>query len=624
MASNINYRYQPLEAGDIRLLVLYPLTANPSRFDEIACDLFPIPLSQVHTRPYDALSYAWGTEDRDRRVRIKSQAGRVITVTPSLYAAIERLRLLDAQRLLWIDQLCIDQENVHEKEDQVGRMRDIYRQATRAVVWLGEHDDDTDVLEDMYQKLDISPPVQSVSNPAITMLNYELLRALVGLSPEGDNISSGPLDVLERFLNRAWFRRAWVYQEAVVASRVEMIWGHLSLPFEFIVNLIQTIYSITKGGRDGGWHKRLKSTAGFAPLRAIHHHRMELLQQNKKDFLTILWHARKHLLAKDERDYIYAFLGFHGPTMRRLHAGPTTSDRPIIADYKITVKETYKRLARVAIWNSRSLDILQYVVPTQTSETTVARLPTWVPNWAERRFTSGSPVLVPGVPHRFSACGDFPHDPDNSESSVLKIKGHVISAVQKVISHDFPHSYFGRILRDVVKLDELKSLLEAELLSTDKRAEERNEPRLDSRTILRTLLVAGAFSLDPRMPYSLDELLDAYNQDDGMPPTKDTRVYRAQLYLRQTLEVSSGKRVFLTSNAEIGLGYRTMKEGDLICIVHGSKMPCVLRRSSRVQGHFNFVGHCYLDGWMFGPSGNTNPRRHWAWWKSEPRCFRLI
>jgi len=616
----ISYHYQPLEAGYIRLLVLHPRSKNTAQPEQITCDLLPIPLSKAMGYKYEALSYAWGTQDRDQDVKIKSQANRVIAVTPSLHAALERLHSSDEQRLLWIDQLCINQENLTEREDQVARMRDIYRKAKRAVVWLGEHEGDTDLLRDMYDQLSFLPPTKKDVN-IIVKSNHEILRTLIGLGADGDDRSQGRLEVLERFLNRAWFRRAWVYQEAVVAPTIQVMWGNLTLPFDFIVDLVRTFFSITKTGLDEGWHKRLKSTAGFSPLRAIQHHRLERHAKVPLDFLNILWHARSHLEANDERDHVYAFLGFHPPTMSHLARGPKAgAERPIIADYKISVKDTYKRLARVMIWNSRSLEILQYVVPAKVTDE-MKRLPSWVPNWAEKRFISGSPLLVPGAPHPFAASGTMAHEPDDSESSILKGRGHIISVVKKIVPHDFRQVYdFAASLKEIIKLGELLSLVESELFSTVEEVNESRKSRTLAKTIIRTLLVAGAFSLDSRMPHRLDDLLDAYDLDNGEPIKAETVVYHRQLYLRETIGVASGKRLFITSDSDIGLGYRTMREGDLICIIYGSKMPCVLRKSSRVAGHYTFVGHCYVEGWMFG---DRNPRG-WAWWNSEPRCFRLL
>lgn len=57
-------------------------------------------------------------------------------MTQNLVAALVHLRYLTEPRVLWIDALCIDQQNESERSSQVARMSDIYRLADRVVIWL--------------------------------------------------------------------------------------------------------------------------------------------------------------------------------------------------------------------------------------------------------------------------------------------------------------------------------------------------------------------------------------------------------------------------------------------------------------------------------------------------------
>lgn len=44
---------------------------------------------------------------------------------------------------IWIDSICIDQNNVEERDQQVSIMADIFRSAESVYVWLGRGDEDT-------------------------------------------------------------------------------------------------------------------------------------------------------------------------------------------------------------------------------------------------------------------------------------------------------------------------------------------------------------------------------------------------------------------------------------------------------------------------------------------------
>ncbi|KAH7012701.1 heterokaryon incompatibility, partial [Microdochium trichocladiopsis] len=84
---------------------------------------------------YEALSYTWGaTEGIQRAITVDN--GK-IQVTPNLHTALCHLRT-DKPRLLWIDALCINQNDQEEKAQQIALMGNIYRKAEQVVAFLGE------------------------------------------------------------------------------------------------------------------------------------------------------------------------------------------------------------------------------------------------------------------------------------------------------------------------------------------------------------------------------------------------------------------------------------------------------------------------------------------------------
>jgi hypothetical protein len=54
-------------------------------------------------------------------------------------------------------------------------------------------------------------------------------------------------------------------------------------------------------------------------------------------------------------------------------------------------------------------------------------------------------------------------------------------------------------------------------------------------------------------------------------------------------------------NRAIGLVPSGAKGDDSVWILHGSKVPVVLRRLGR---YYRVIGHCYWDGWMYGEKVN--------------------
>jgi hypothetical protein len=138
------------------------------------------------THPYDALSYVWGGSDKPRSISIGEHYLRYdLPVTENLHKALSRLRHRSIERILWVDAVCINQENKQEKEQQIQFMAKIYAQANRVVVWLGEEADNSDRALEEIRIVGGNESKRSSNNEMIQ-------QAIIAL------------------LDRPWFRRIWV------------------------------------------------------------------------------------------------------------------------------------------------------------------------------------------------------------------------------------------------------------------------------------------------------------------------------------------------------------------------------------------------------------------------------
>ncbi|KAI1207184.1 heterokaryon incompatibility protein-domain-containing protein [Annulohypoxylon truncatum] len=126
----------------IRVIKLHGVTSSE---DVICFDLITVSLNALPTPTYEALSYTWGGQPLDQLVYAN---GREFLVTENARNAMRRLRPYKPGkfRYIWIDAICINQQDNDEKSSQVQMMPDIYAKAKRVDIWLGEADETSDFI----------------------------------------------------------------------------------------------------------------------------------------------------------------------------------------------------------------------------------------------------------------------------------------------------------------------------------------------------------------------------------------------------------------------------------------------------------------------------------------------
>ncbi|KAF2460245.1 heterokaryon incompatibility protein-domain-containing protein, partial [Lineolata rhizophorae] len=124
------YEYRQLaNDDDIRLIVLFPKLDGSQ---EVRCMLLHFPLASVPL--YEAISYAWGDPSKTQTIIVD---GRPYATTTKVLEILRGMASPESSRLLWIDAVCINQDDLDEKATQIPLMSKIYCRATSTAVWLG-------------------------------------------------------------------------------------------------------------------------------------------------------------------------------------------------------------------------------------------------------------------------------------------------------------------------------------------------------------------------------------------------------------------------------------------------------------------------------------------------------
>lgn len=134
LMENLDFEYEPLPSPEdhIRTLII----DRRSTPENIICTLVAGPLDDQHV----CLFYTWGTQPASHQIVVN---GKTLFVRGNLVDFLKechRDQALVGQQL-WIDAVCINQDDLQEKNSQVAQMGEIYAQAKRVIVWLGRGDE---------------------------------------------------------------------------------------------------------------------------------------------------------------------------------------------------------------------------------------------------------------------------------------------------------------------------------------------------------------------------------------------------------------------------------------------------------------------------------------------------
>lgn len=301
---NEAFQYEPLYdcATSFRLLRLLPIQSSM-----IKCELEQ--RSTLDCEPYEALSYSWGSDEKVEQVLVN---GESLWVTDNLHTALRYLALPDRHRVLWIDGICIDQNNSSEKSQQVQSMKAIYSRAEHVIFWLGKATPEVRILMRCLRALQTS----LASGSQAQALDYA--RAHWPKILDSHDLRQQATAGLRSLLRRPWFRRVWILQEVANARSGSVCAGSMSVSasvFTFAISLLKP--------------DQYEVIAYWQPVVDIMPGQMreESWWSQKPDLYTLLLKFIGSR-ASDTRDMVYALLGLSGDERDR-QAVPIDYAKPL-------------------------------------------------------------------------------------------------------------------------------------------------------------------------------------------------------------------------------------------------------------------------------------------------------
>jgi hypothetical protein len=295
------YQFQRLDYSrkQIRLLDL-------QLFDDALPGHFPLRLEtfDIESAPtYVALSYTWGEPNLINRISIGEN---YLQIGPNLHSFFEALRCSKkAIRqiptiYLWIDQLCIDQQNVAERNNQVAMMSEIYSRAVYTLIWLNND-------SQIYNKP--SPWIaQEISRYLLPQyLSHKRLKESLPLYRyfTRKKTKKDTSTCLYEFLGHRYWSRLWVIQEVWLAQKTRIFTeGDVWLEWDHIIDLMNP------QGQDDNWRFiSAPSAMGLMFLAMSERILGKALDFTKKHALMSLLAYFDRVECSVPRDVVYGFMG---------------------------------------------------------------------------------------------------------------------------------------------------------------------------------------------------------------------------------------------------------------------------------------------------------------------------
>ncbi|KAI1872366.1 uncharacterized protein JN550_004085 [Neoarthrinium moseri] len=397
------HRYHAIQDSQVRLLRLAP----GDQGDPLRCALKPVDLRRIaHVadgrRPaykYQALSYAWGDEEPTENLMInvepnpqviddvfrqslqddlRNKAVGLLKIRPNLMQALVRLRAKKEAIWLWVDAICINQEDELEKNHQLTKMPTVFGNAWSVAIWIGHDSDPT--AQDMAMKF------------IPTILNLTLLDRLLARSkPEEATLKYWV--AFAALLRRPWFSRRWVIQEVAFAKRAALRCGDNIVNWlDFVdavelffrkLNRIRALYSaseLSKQRPDA--LNRVESAGALALLQASN----GVLRKGANGaVLDRLWRLEALVMrftsfeTTDPRDTVYALMSLASDVPidsngAEGHSDETEGHQTLISQYHRDPVDTFIDFVKSCIETSGSLDVIcRHWAPALKEE-----MPSWI------------------------------------------------------------------------------------------------------------------------------------------------------------------------------------------------------------------------------------------------------
>lgn len=599
--------YLPLSnAQSIRLLKIHP-----GQWEEpLVCSLVHASISEPdNVVPYTALSYCWGTDSNVATMTLTSTMINNTSTTPTaqiqeiqvsiklnLFIALRYLRTgAGDPRVVWVDALCINQQDIQERNQQVSIIQNVYSCATDVCIWLGEESEKARVALEILKPFTalyesdasgfLEKPTPHVNSPhsqaGVVAAKYREIGDLFGLP---------------------WFSRVWVLQEVFNAKTATVRIGNESLPWD----LVFRIGACIRKAREKTRVTDVTLPDIFFSLFETHAELSKIAvtkQYLGRDILSLVM-SGLDLDATDPRDKIFALLPIwkdtgSGPLPDAIRPDYSKETSQVFADFTVWWIQTYQSLRILSTIHGALGRTWQRMTTDLTPELPDDR-PSWS-MWHTGRsvwLTQGTLAYNDGC--RYTASGSVVDElgllKTRPVNNVLQLQGIQIGCIEDIQPYPWGQMHSLSDSNDLAKaFDNI----------------------FDPAAVVGTWTPAGSIAgpqgpdrdLQTRTHIYCHEIYD--DSESGAVPCISRCLFSGKrsyiTAIANSTTADSGQAEPPCRNLELtGLCPYAARVGDIIVVLVGGNIPYVIRgrlandTSTAAGENYGLVGECFVEGYMNG------------------------
>jgi hypothetical protein len=594
---------------------------------------------------FQALSYAWGNDppwyevlldDLPRSGNEPITTGvkqfQTYAIRRNLYQALRHIRLTDDYLWLWVDALCIDQTNIHEKSQQIPKLPSIYFNAWNVIAWLGDGES-------------LPGGVEKAVSLVPDILNLKTLD----IDLRGDTLDEDVLRSWASFgslLQQPWFERRWVIQEVACARKLSVRVADKILSWLDFADAVD-LYSANIDQMQALYHQsalfrtepaaldHIKSTKAVALMqfsRNVFRKRSDPPSVSKLMNLRSLVLAASSFAVSDVRDVVYALLHLANDGRQSVTI-PLGRYDVFVSDYSKHPVQIFEEFIDYSILTSTSLDILcqpwaSWPGPLRTTAYKGRTLPSYigVASFDEgglcQRHIPPDDLLGPVMGQTYNASRGVAIKARRLPQAIdiLEVKGILLGTIE-TFTASAVHS--GMLTKNSLSMLGWCGTLETGIddrlwrtLVANRDPDSRIAPTWYRRACALALtkidgdghLDSAALIADKSQPSTLISYLRRV-----LVATENKKIFRCTK--NTTSDDSTGAKEGAQEQAKeqiheaiVGLGPEDMGSvgQQWVCILYGCSVPVILNEvdGRKYQGdgtyHVKLTGPCYVHGYMEG------------------------